>query len=298
MFRKMIGISAFVGGVFILGGCVIDGSESGVNATVETQTETYIDLDNSKDGALGLIFGMPPIDDRLDYAGGDREDWRYIVVTEPGMMSIRINVDAPQSLEGGWNIIDSEGRTLHREAFSKSQGFYEPAPFPVKRGVYYFQTFATSGKSIYTIGTTYNPSPAVPETQVVAYNEPEEEEEYVADSSASSHHRTSHASKPSSDSGRSSASSSSKPKKEEAATGTRLVGEITVMTEKSDGSYEVTVKGVGKNKGVETGAIGTIDGTSIKIEMTQCFSTSCRALIPEKANPKSLKKGAKVIFRI
>lgn len=293
MFRKVIGISALVGGLFVLGGCVIDGSESGANATVETQTDSYIDLDNSKDGALGLIFGMPPVDDRLDYPGGDREDWRYIVVTETGSMSIKINVDAPQSLEGGWNIIDSEGRTLHREAFSKSQGYYEPAPFPVKRGVYYFQTFATAGKSIYTIGTNFVPAPAA--EPVVAYNEPVEEVEEVVEESPKPARTGTHKSKSSTDSGKS--VSASKAAKNDDS-GSRLVGEITVMTEQSDGSYEVTIKGVGKNKGVETGAVGTIEGKSIKIEMTQCFATSCRALIPEKANPKSLKKGAKVIFRL
>ena len=68
--------------LFALNACVIDASESGANATVETQTETFIDPDATKESALGLIFGMPQIDDRLDYPGGDREDWRYIIVAE------------------------------------------------------------------------------------------------------------------------------------------------------------------------------------------------------------------------
>ena len=124
MFRKVsiIGLSIFCG-LLGLCGCVIDGSESGVNATVETQTEQYIDLDNNKNGALGLIFGMPQIDDRLDFNGGDREDWRYIIVTDQGNMSISINVDSPTQIDGGWNIYDSELRELHSQSFSKNESF-------------------------------------------------------------------------------------------------------------------------------------------------------------------------------
>ena len=53
-----------------------------------------------------------------------------------------------------------------------------------------------------------------------------------------------------------------------------------------------------KNKGVETGAVGVIEGTNQKIETTQCFATSCRAYVPASSNPKSLKKGANVVFKV
>ena len=289
MFRKICGISFLaVCGLALLAGCVVDGSESGANATVESQTETFIDLDNKKEGALGLIFGMPQIDDRLDYNGGDREDWRYIIVAEQGNMSITINVDNPSSVDGGWKIIDSEGRTLHHQSFSKSQGYYEFPSFPVKRGVYYFQTFATAGKSIYSIATSFQPQVVAPPPE-----EPEEEfeEEEVEEE------RPKKARKPR----KKQEEADEKPAKstkKQAATGTKIKGFISIITPKSDGSAEITVRDIGKNKGIETGAVGTIEGTSTKIEMTQCFATSCRALVPASANPKGLKKGANVVFSV
>ncbi|MBR4986344.1 MAG: hypothetical protein IKY83_11475 [Proteobacteria bacterium] len=289
MFRKITCIAAALWGLFTVAGCVVDGSESGVNATVETQTETanFIDLDNKKEGALGLIFGMAQIDDRLDYSGGDREDWRYILVSEPGMMTIKINIDQPGNIDGGWNIIDSEGRTLHRQSFSKSQGYYEFANFPVKRGVYYFQTFATSGKSIYTIATSFQPN-LVPEPEPAPAVEPDEP---IAQDP-----KPRPKTKP--DPVKSDPKPDPKPKPQPADNVKYVKGFISVITEKADGSAEITIRDAGKNKGVESGAIGTIEGTNTKIETTQCFATSCRAYVPASANPKSFKKGANVVFKI
>lgn len=285
--------------LYVVPGCVIDGSESGANATVETQTETFIDPDATKENALGLIFGMPQIDDRLDYDAGDREDWRYIIVAEQGVMSVTINVDQPQNIDGGWNIIDSEGRTLHRQSFSKNEGYYEFRDFPVKRGVYYFQTFATSGRSIYTIATSFRPT----------YQPPAVQDEYHEDVAAEVSEPAKNVKKPSSrkpkpaSSGSGAKPKAEKPKAERAAAddkpaSTKLVGSITGITPKPDGTAEITIRGIGKNKGVETGAVGKIRGTGIKLEMSVCFATSCRAIVPADANPTSLKTGASVEFSL
>ncbi len=272
-----------------LNACVIDASESGANAAVETQTETFIDPDATKETALGLIFGMPQIDDRLDYPGGDREDWRYIVVAEQGVMSVTINVDQPQKIDGGWNIIDAEGRILHRQSFSKTEGYYEFSNFPVKRGIYYFQVFATGGKSIYTIATSFTPTVAAPAVQD---DDAEEEfEEPVKKKTDKSKKKPVKKETP---------DEPKPPKKDKpaAASGKTVTGFISLITPKSDGSAEVTIRNAGKNKGVETGAVGKILGTSIKIETTQCFATSCKALVPASANPKGLKQGADVEFSL
>ena len=294
MFRKVCVICAALSALGVFGGCVVDGSESGENATIETQTESYIDLDSTKEHALGLVFGMPQVDDRLDYEGGDREDWRYIIVTEEGTMSITMNIDSPSKIMGGWNIIDSEGRVLHREAFSQNVGYYEFKDFPVKRGVYYFQTFATQGKSIYTIAPTFRPKPAAPVIAEEVYDEPEPEPVVTKPRSSSGGHHSSKSAKSSDDSAPAPAPAKSEP----ADTGKKVKGFISLITEKSDGSAEVTIRDAGKNKGVETGMVGYIEGTKIKIETTQCFPTQCRALIPASANPKSFKKGANVIFNV
>lgn len=292
MFKKIscLGLSA-IAGLILLSGCVVDGSESGANATVETQTETFIDPDAKKENALGLIFGMPQIDDRLDYPGGDREDWRYIIVAEQGVMSVTINVDKPSEVDGGWNIIDSEGRILHRQSFSKNEGYYEFKDFPVKRGVYYFQVFATGGKSIYTIATSFRPTAPVVVEQppVIEEDEPDPEPKQKTRSRRS---------KKDSDDEAKPAKSKPKAEKPAASTGKTVKGFIALITIKPDGSAEVTIRNAGKDKGVEVGKVGKIVGTNVKIEMTQCFPTACRALIPASANPKSLKKGADVIVEL
>lgn len=294
MFRKVSGIIALAAGLCIFGGCVIDGSESGANAAVEAQTDVYLDYDNNRDGALGLIFGMTAINDRLDFASGDSEDWRYIVVAEPGDVTIKFRVDKPGNITGGWKVIDSNNRTLKEEMFKSTQEYYE-YQFNALRGVYYFQTYTTGGGSIYTLGAEYQRTqPKIVEEEVVVEEEPEEKPEPVK---ARPEKKKRGSSKVKSESEPEQLKTS---KKEEPAdnAGHRLVGQITGMTPKSDGSYEITIRGVGKNKGLEKGSKGTIEGTSIKIETSQCFATSCRAIIPEKYNPKSLKKGANVVFMV
>ena len=306
MFRKVsiIGLG-IVSGLLGLCGCVIDGSESGANAAIESQTEQYIDLDNNQKGALGLIFGMPQIDDRLDFDGGDREDWRYIIVTGSGTMSITINIDNPSKIDGGWNIYDSELRALHSQSFSKNQGYYEFKNFPVKRGTYYFKTYTTGGKSIYTIATAFQPTitPAV----AVAEPEPVEEVEVVEPvrtpapsvSSSSGSSGSSGKVKESSDSqAETSKSDKDADSGAKASGGTTVVGSISGITPKPDGSTEITIMNAGKNKGIEAGDIGTIESINVKVQMTQCFATKCRALVPSSVNSNKLKGDVKVKFNV
>ena len=268
---------------------MIDGSESGANATVEAQTEVALnfDPDATKGNAFGLIFGMPAIDDRLDFEHGDKEDWRYIIVAEPGVMSITLSLDTPAKINGGWNIYDSEERALHRQSFSQGQNYYEFPSFPVKPGIYYFETYAMSGASIYTLGTSF--SPREPDPVV----EPEVEEE-VEEVKPAKHHTKKQKTEVADEAP---APKPSKPAKTEDA-GTKVVGFIALITPKDDGTAEVTIRDAGKNKGVEAGAIGKLEGTGTKIEMTTCLATSCRAVLPKSVNIKSLKQGANVIFYI
>ena len=298
MFRKVSVICALMAGLCIFGGCVIDGSESGANATVEAQTDVYLDYDNNKDGALGLIFGMTAINDRLDFSSGDSEDWRYIVVAEPGDVTIKFRVDKPGNVTGGWKVIDSNNRTLKEEMFKGNQEYYE-YQFNALRGVYYFQAYTTGGSPIYTLGAEYQRTQ--PQQQMVAVNtyvEENEEEDVPEPANPKPSTEKKHKPKPSDDSDANSPKET-KPKKEEAAPtgGHRVVGKLTGMTANADGSYKITIN-VGKSKGVETGTKGTIEGTSIKIETSQCFETKCFAIVPEKYNPKSLKGGATIAFTV
>ncbi len=294
MFQKIAWLGA--GSLLVLtalNGCVIDGSESGANASVEAQTDiaTAYDTDSKREGALGLIFGMPPIDDRLDYAHNDKEDWRYIIVAEPGTMSITLTLDTPQDIEGGWNIYDSNERVLHRQSFSHSQVTYEFPSFPVKPGLYYFQTYASSGKSVYTLGTSlsaYQPAPA-----------PEPEPRHV-ETTPTTQPTPKPAPKPSPKTPKT--DSDSKPSKPsapaESNSGQKVTGFISLITPQADGTAKVKISNCGKNKGIESGAIGKLEGLNIKIEMMQCLPTSCTAILPASVNVKSLKEGANVIFYV
>lgn len=283
MFRKILGLVLAVFFVATIGACVIDGSDSGSYAKVESQSDHEVDLDATREGALGLIFGMAQIDDRLDVGANDREDWRYILVAESGVMSIIINIDTPTTIDGGWNIIDSEGRTLHRQSFSKTQGYYDFKDFPVKKGIYFFQIFATEGKSIYTIATSFRPN--MPEPFIVEdLSEPEED--------TPTRTRPKKTREPSTSTTPTTPVKETPPKVE----GKRVVGFVSLVTPQNDGSAEITIRNAGKDKGIEAGSIGQIEGTSMKIETTQCFATSCRAIIPNFASTKDLKKGANVVF--
>ena len=269
-----------------LNGCVIDGSDRGAHAAIETQTSVVYHPYSTKDGALGLIFGMPQFDDRLDVDGGKKEDWRYILVAEDGMMSITISLDTPSTIDGGWNIIDSEGRVLSRQSFSRTQEFYEFRDFPVKKGVYYFQTFATSGRSVYTIASNFRPT-AVEVAVVVP--DPVPDPTPVADPTPRPKGtRTPPPPKPDSP-------PPPPPKPDPPPAGVKVKGFISLITPKSDGSVEITIRDVGTNKGIETGAVGEVEGTNMRIKTTQCLPTSCRAVIPE-GDTKRLKEGANVVF--
>ena len=302
MFRKVCKIGLILSALVVWGGCVADGSETGANASVKPQTEMVVDQDATSKTALGLIFNMGPIDDRLDFDAGDREDWRYMIVTEPGTITINLNLDTAANIDGGWKIFDANNRKIYDQAFKPNQSYYPSEPLNVQRGVYYFQVYAVRGKSIYTVEAVYR------SMQVVAPPPPPVDDPPVTTTSSSSSTKTSSSSSSRHHSGSGSTKSTnsdSKPDKTPKedpkpaeSSGTKIKGFIAVITEKPDGSAEITIRDVGKNKGVETGMVGYIEGTKIKIETTQCFPTSCRALIPASANPKSFKKGANVVFTV
>ena len=323
MFRKVCKIGFVLSALFVIGGCVVDGTESGANASVSPQTdsvETVRDSDASSETAMGLIFNMGPIDDRLDYDGGDKKDWRYMIVTEPGTVAIKIRLDTPQNIEGGWNIFDSKNRTMYSQQFRAGDGAYSSDDMNVQRGVYYFEVYADRGKSIYTVEAIYKPGmgivqpPPPPEPVRDCTGQPCSrcDGPGCKDSSGPKPPPPSCKGKPCSECNgkgciKDGGSEPPKPKCKGkpcdecdgegcVSSKPKVKGFIAVITEKPDGSAEITIRDVGKNKGVETGMVGYIEGTKIKIETTQCFPTSCRALIPASANPKSFKKGANVVF--
>ncbi|MGI5829700.1 MAG: hypothetical protein ACOX8U_05975 [Bradymonadia bacterium] len=269
-------------GILHLGACVVGETEQS-NAPIETQTGTIIDSDSSKEKALGLIFGMPQIDDRLDVNAGDMEDWRYIIVPEAGQMSISINIDTPGTIQGGWSIYDYNERTLITESFNPNQSFYQLKSVPVEKGIYYFKTYAVSGKSIYTIGTQYTANPTQP--VIAEIEEPEVEEPVARPRRPRKTTRTP-------------AKTESRPTPPPKAGAKTVKGFISIITPQTDGSAKITIRNAGTKFGVNTGDVGYIENGGLKIETTDCRATSCIAIIPERANPKALKENSNVIFTI
>ena len=103
--------------------------------------------------AQGLFFNMN-IDDRLNTELGDDVDWRYILVTEPGKLSVRLNVDNPYMM-GNWYVRDGLGRVLHTERLDPRENFYEVLDIPVEPGRYFFHFEAIKGSSIYTVQSSF-----------------------------------------------------------------------------------------------------------------------------------------------
>lgn len=103
--------------------------------------------------ALGLFFDLP-IDDRLNSDVGDDVDWRYILVAEPGVLSVNLNVDNPYMM-GFWDLRDGMGRVMFTERLDPRKGYYEAINVPVEPGRYYFHIESQKGSSIYTVGAAF-----------------------------------------------------------------------------------------------------------------------------------------------
>ena len=271
-----------------LSACVLGDLDATDASDVTPSMQVVSDTDSRMEGALGLIFNMSQIDDRLDVSKGDSQDWRYIIIPEDGKLTINVNLDSPSSMEGGWDIYDSQGRTLHTQPFQASQGFYQ-FDYPVQTGIYYFKAFASSGASVYTIGATFMPTPPQP-VQVVATapvaTQVEEPDDDPPPAPTPTKPKTT---KPKT-------TKPSTPAPPPPAEGKKIVGVITMITSNPDGTAEVTIRNVGTKKGVNSGATGIVDG-GMKLKTTTCRATSCIAIV-QAANVKSLREDSNVTFTV
>lgn len=310
MFRKVCCVTLAIAALWCIGGCVVDGPEEEANAPIETQTTAVRDFDSSKDGALGLIFKMPPVDDRISVSEGDSEDWRYIIVPDAGTMNVTIHLDSPANIIGTWYIRDALGREMHSENFDRSHDTYELKDLAVSKGLYHLQIFATKGSSVYTVEATFNAS--APQYETIAQNyDPPTPPPPVQDTTTggkSGGGKSGGGSKSGgSKSGGSKSGGGSKttndtttpppPPPPPAQATKKVTGSITMVTPNADGTSAIKI-GVGKSQGVETGEVGTLEGLGVKITMTQCFNTSCKATVPASVDPKQLSSSTKVVFNI
>ncbi len=255
-----------------------------------------VDHDASSGTANGLFFDMPPVDDRLNVAGGDSEDWRYIIVPRSGRLSVTLNLDN-REMPGMWYLYDSAGRVVHSQAFNPSEGYYELTHFPVQAGQYHFRITATRGASVYTVGASFDADPE-PERQVVEVEpepepEPDPEPRRSGRRSSGSSERTTTTTK---------STKTEKPASADAGTttkgNTRVVGTITLVTMKDDGSADINIRGVGSSNGVRTGMVGSVEGTSFKLRTTDCKVTRCSAVIEGGASARELRQNSSVVFMV
>jgi len=107
------------------------------------------------DTAFGLFFGLEA-DDRINAELEDDVDWRYILVHEPGLLSVKLSVDNPNMM-GFWYVRDELGRVLETRRLEPGENFYEAVDIPVERGRYYFHLEAMKGSSIYTVLASFRP---------------------------------------------------------------------------------------------------------------------------------------------
>ncbi|MDX9723466.1 MAG: hypothetical protein RBU37_22145 [Myxococcota bacterium] len=259
------------------------------------QTNTgikFVDTDGSQSAANGLFFDMGPVDDRLNTSAGDSQDWRYIIIPTSGRLSVTVNVDDP-NMPGAWVLRDPEGRTVHQQSLNPAQGFYEVRSLPVRPGQYYFQISAFESASPYTVGATFEPDP---EPVVVAEVEPEPEVEEPKEKVRSSRGSKDKTDKPKKD---------PKPKTDEpkddagaaSAGNTKVVGTVTLVTPRDDGTAEITIRGVGGANGVTEGMKGKVEGLSVSVKTTKCYTTKCEAVV-SGASARDLREQGKVVFMV
>lgn len=296
MFRKILGLNLALIGLGIFAGCVVDGPENQADAPIETQTDVKVDPDNSYKKALGLFFDLK-VDESIDFNGQDSEDWRYIIVPEAGLLTLNLSLDTPNGVNGTIKIQDAQERAQRTLVIEDGKGFYQIADLDVTQGIYYFQIMVTKGASTYTVGAEFKSRPTQP--VLVADNTPTPEPPApVTDEKTKPKPKP----KPKPDENTDKKTKPAPPPKPEPVAEPvvtkKVTGFISLITPKPDGSAEVTIRDVGKNKGVEAGAVGNVEGTKMKLKTTQCFPTSCRAVIPESADPKSIKQGANVTFSV
>ena len=256
MFRKVCGISLVLWGLYSLSGCVLDGSEGGVNAPIETQTEVNMDSDSQRESALGLIYGLSAYDS-LNVPAGDSTDWRYIIVTDSGNLKVQFSLQSPDKTKGEWGITDAQGRELDSRFFSANR---DEISIDVSRGVYFFRAQAAEGASEYTVKAEFTPKQVEPKV-TAPVEEPDEEV-----TNTPSKPKTPRTPKP---------TSSAKV----------IKGKITNFTEKSDTEAQLKIS---FDEPVKKGT-SYKPNSDITVTMTACSGKTCQATARGK-NVNAVKK--------
>lgn len=113
---------------------------------------------SGEDGERSKAQPLPlnePVNDRVDFLGGDMTDWKYFQVPAAGSVTVTLGCD-----DGGAgclaNLRDEVGLVISR---IDSQGNPRTeARFAVGRGNYYLEIIAQASATDYTVQVDYEPN--------------------------------------------------------------------------------------------------------------------------------------------
>ncbi len=111
-------------------------------------------LDGRRDTATRLYLGTSQ-DDRCDAGEGDNEDWRFVLIRQPGVLNVSVGLDNPGSLEAELYLHDGFGRPIDRIPVHGDNDFYSFQALPVTMGRYYFRIVCNQGTSVYTVAAEF-----------------------------------------------------------------------------------------------------------------------------------------------
>ena len=254
---------------------------------------------NENSGPDGIRDTAPQLylnssqDDRCNAEMGDNEDWRYMLLEEPGVLDIAVRVDNPQ-LNADIYIHDGFGRPVDRLKVNPSSDFYAFPPLEVPKGRYFFRMACMKGASVYTVSARFiTPQVLIPKPQIkigLGGDENKSHDESDEGQGGSSTGR-----------GKGSVEKSTEvteghQEEPERAAIREIEGTITLVTPGEDGKTKIVIRGVGKSNGVSKEMTGRLKGRDKKVKLYTCYSTKCQGFVD--ADEEELREFTKVVFAV
>lgn len=130
-------------------------------------------LDGRRDTATRLFLGTSD-DDRCNAEAGDHEDWRYLLIRQPGTLRVDVGLDRPDNVDADIYLHDGFGRAVSRVRVNDSDDYYTFDPLTVSMGRYYVRVVCKEGSSVYTVAAQFEAErPSETERRVFVFKERE-----------------------------------------------------------------------------------------------------------------------------
>ena len=253
-------------------------------------------LDGVRDTASQLYLNTSQ-DDRCNAEEGDNEDWRYMLIEEPGLLHVSVRVDNPR-MEADLYLHDGFGRPVDRLNVTESSDFYEFDPLEVPVGRYYFRIACLKGQSVYTVSAAFDQPEVVAEPSTVYVVEPDPEPEPVKPRKRDKKEKK--VEKKPKETAPVIKIAPPEPEPEPVVESDNppksVVGTITLVTPGDSGKAKVVIRGIGKKYGITKDMRGTLKGRGKKVSLFSCESTKCQGIV--EADEEELKEYDKVEFLV